>query len=84
MPPETAGEFLKLIYINKDEATVEPAWVQQLDQLIFKIRNILRRGSKDVGCATGMEHEIHLTNQVPSKLLYRPTPSFKIPKLKLM
>ena len=44
--------------------------VEMLDQLLFMYKCVFAAEEQELGCATGVEHDIHLTSDMPIKLPY--------------
>ena len=80
--PEVAREFREKSGVHVDEGIVDPQYIQQLDRLLYKYRAVFAEDSSELGCASGVEHEIHLSTSVPIKLPYRHIPPTQIPEVK--
>ena len=57
-----------------DESQADPVQVEQLNKLLYEYRSVFAKDEQDLGCATGVEYEIHLSNEVPIRLPYRHLP----------
>ena len=82
LSPEVSREFREQLGVHVDEGIVDHQYIQKLDKLLYRYRSVFAEDSTELGCATGVEHEIHLSNSVPIKLPYRHIPPTQIPEVK--
>ena len=71
---KVAGDYRQKLGVHVDESQMDAGQVEKLDQLLFKYKCVFAAEEQELGCATGVEHEIHLTSDVPIKLPYRHIP----------
>ena len=69
-----AREHRQSLGVHVEESQMDEQQVKQVDQLLYKYREVFAENEQQLGCATGVEHEIHLTSDVPIKLPYRLIP----------
>lgn len=74
VPARVAAEFRSKLGLHIEESQMNPGQMEMLDKLLFKYKCVLAAEEQELGCATGVEHEIHLTSDVPIKLPYRHIP----------
>lgn len=73
-PLSVVREFRDRLGVQVDESQLDSAQVERLDKLIYEYGSVFAEHEQDLGCATGVEHEIHLTSAVPIRLPYRHLP----------
>lgn len=61
---EEVREFRKHLGVQVEEASVDPGRLQLLDQLLYRYRGVFAELEQELGCATEVEHEVHLTSEV--------------------
>lgn len=66
---EEAQKFRQQLDVNVDEQKVDLSWTERLDQLPYRYRGVFVESEQELGCVTGVEDEIHLTSNVPNRLL---------------
>ena len=81
-PPSVVKEFRDRLGVQVDESQLDSAQLERLDGLIQEYGDVFAENEQDLGCATGVEHEIHLTSEVPIRLPYRHLPPPCIPEVK--
>lgn len=81
-PPEKAREFRRRLGVHVDESTVDASLLCQLDQLLYRYKGVFAEDEQELGCATGVEHEVHLTSEVPIRLPYRHISPLLMPEVK--
>ena len=69
-----ASEYRQKMGVHVDESQVDAEQLGKLDKLLYKYRSVFAEDEQELGCATGVEHEIHLTSDVPIRLPYRHIP----------
>ncbi|XP_063850972.1 uncharacterized protein LOC135094643 [Scylla paramamosain] len=73
-PPSVVKEFKDRLGVQVDESQLDSAQLERLDGLIHEYGDVFAENEQDLGCATGVEHEIHLNSAVPIRLPYRHIP----------
>ncbi|XP_063843977.1 uncharacterized protein LOC135090825 [Scylla paramamosain] len=73
-PPSVVKEFRDRLGVQVDESQLDSAQLERLDGLIHEYGDVFAENEQDLGCATGVEHEIHLNSAVPIRLPYRHIP----------
>ena len=71
---ERALEHRQSLGVHVEESQMNEQQLEEVDKLLYKYREVFAEEEMDLGCATGVEHEIHLTSEVPIKLPYRHIP----------
>ncbi|XP_063841035.1 uncharacterized protein LOC135089423 [Scylla paramamosain] len=71
---EVVKEFRDRLGVQVDESQLDSAQLERLDGLIHEYGDVFAENEQDLGCATGVEHEIHLNSAVPIRLPYRHIP----------
>lgn len=63
---QMAREFRKKLGMRVNECRVDAEQLEKLDH--YEYSNVLTEDEQELGCATGVEHEIHLTSDMPIRL----------------
>lgn len=69
-----AREYRQSLGVHVEESQMNENQLEQLDKVLYQYRDVFAENEQELGCATGVEHEIHLTSDVPIKLPYRHIP----------
>lgn len=68
-----ASEFRNRLGLHLDESQTNSAQLGKLNKLLYEMGEFAEN-KQDLGCATGVEHEIHLSITVPFRTPYRHLP----------
>ena len=74
MSAKRAREHRQSLEVHVEESQMDEQQLEQVDKLLYNYREVFAEDEQALGCATGVEHEIHLTSDVPIKLPYRHIP----------
>ena len=69
-----AREHRQSLGVHVGESQMDEQQLEQVDELLYKYREVFAEDEQELRCATAVEHEIHLTSDVPIKLPYRHIP----------
>lgn len=72
--PAVVREFRNRLGVHVDESQTNSAQLERLDKMFYEYGSVFAENEQDLGCATGVEHEIHLSNTVPIRLPYKHIP----------
>lgn len=63
-------EFRQQLGVHVDERQWNAEQLEKLDRLLYQHRSVFAEDKQESGCARRVEHEIHLTSDVPIRLPY--------------
>ncbi len=72
---EMLAKFRQQLGVHVNESQLQVGQLEKLDKLLYQYQSVFVEDEQELCCATGVEHEIHLTTDVPIRLPYRHIPS---------
>ena len=61
---ERAREHRQILGVHIEESPMNEQQLEKWEKLLYK-HQVFEEEELDLGCATGMEHKIHLNSEVP-------------------